>query len=159
MVTIGDFKNKDNEKDTHEAFLSPKVGDMFHEMFSYWFTVFEIDSLGVIKIWEHHQKTIRIFKDSDQYRESFAYGTIPGYFVRLYERGKDVSKILEYIVSSDFSAVVREQSKENLSRLEEQYQSLLLDKCRYVTKLEEIESKILDVKSKLYKECGELNEP
>jgi hypothetical protein len=92
------FVNLDASMDaTREAFADPQVGDRFQEMYSFWVFVVRVDGQHVTTLEASPPCTVpddgklRHFATHEQYREAYRYGTNPGYWVRLADRGNDVS--------------------------------------------------------------------
>lgn len=81
---------------TAEAFRYPQVGDYFTEIYAYYFFVLEVTTTRVLimevfppcTIPEEGKLTVL---SRVGYRSRFAYGTQPGYWVRLIRRGVDVT--------------------------------------------------------------------
>jgi len=83
---------------TAEAFSDPKVGDRFHEMYSYWVYVIGIDGEQITTFESGHLPVrhpaagkYRTYPSHEAFRTHFAYDTIPGYWVTLSCRGYDVT--------------------------------------------------------------------
>lgn len=91
------FLDDDNEQDqrTHEAMQNPQVGDRFSEFCSFWIYVIAISGNTVITTEGSPPVTFpEEGKVKAQTREEFiarfAYGSIPGYWIRLADRGNNV---------------------------------------------------------------------
>lgn len=87
-----------DDTSTDEAFADPQVGDRFTEMLSFWVYVIARDdeSFGVAWIELHPPcdapKDGKSYVGSvDAFRQRFAYGSRPGYWVHLHDRGNDVA--------------------------------------------------------------------
>ncbi len=80
---------------TELAFRSPAVGDRFHEMYSFWVYVMAREGDVVTTIEASPPCTfpedgkVRV-QTLDEFRKRFAYGSIPGYWVRFCDSGNDV---------------------------------------------------------------------
>lgn len=89
---------------TDEAFAEPQVGDRFHEMYSFWMYVVHMDGEYVVAMEASPPCTVpddgrlRRFASHDAFRAAYAYGTIPGYWVQLADRGNDVSGWYEQLL-------------------------------------------------------------
>lgn len=87
-------------KATAEAFENPRVGDRFHEMYSFWFYVVDV---GEDSVWtlegsppcEFPKDATLCSYTREQYKQHFAYNGIPGYWVMLADRDNDVDGWLE----------------------------------------------------------------
>lgn len=86
---------------TIEAFATPQVGDVFHEMYSFWMFVVKIwEEQITVHQWGGHPRDPRMLDEArtvtylthEDYRKAYAYNTIPGYTVQLDMRGYDVTK-------------------------------------------------------------------
>ena len=87
----------DPEKEaTERALADPQVGDRFHEMYSFWLYVIRRDGDIVTTMEVSPPATlpddgkVRI-QTVTELRERLAYGNIPGYWVRLRDRGNNVA--------------------------------------------------------------------
>jgi len=86
-----DFKNLDKNDPTDLAMKNPTVGDMFHEMYSYYVVVLKVTDTH-ITIMEANPpcklprdgKTREMARD--EFIEHFSYGSIPGYWVKWHHR-------------------------------------------------------------------------
>ena len=83
------------ENETAEAFENPQVGDRFTEMYTFWMYVVEITDGKIVTMECNGPATmpddgkVRV-QTLDEYRKRFAYESIPGYWVRLVDRGNNV---------------------------------------------------------------------
>jgi hypothetical protein len=90
-----------NKLATIQAFDDPQVGDRFHEMLSYWVYVVARDGeritvMDAIPPCSLPKDGRAIGYDTlEAFRAAFRYPTNPGYWVRLADRGHDVSGWLE----------------------------------------------------------------
>lgn len=89
---------KDSDLATAAAFNAPQVGDSFHEMYSFRMFVVAVEPAGRVAVLTASAPctlpgdgTLRVYPSHDAYRAAFAYGAIPGYWIRLGERGVNVS--------------------------------------------------------------------
>lgn len=90
--------SKDLDTATTEAFADPRVGDSFHEMFTFRMFVIAIEPTGRVAVMTTTPPCtlpadgkVTIYENHDAYRAAFAYNTIPGYWIRLGERGVNVT--------------------------------------------------------------------
>lgn len=94
------FDTKDAKALTAAAFDDPQIGDLFTEMLAYWVYVVARDGDTVTTMEASAPCTfprdgkIKIGTVAE-FKDRFAYKTIPGYSVRLYSRGNDVSGWLD----------------------------------------------------------------
>jgi hypothetical protein len=91
-------------QNTAEAFNNPQPGDRFEEFYTFWVYVLKVDSAGVLT-WQgsghpsgfpegaSYGKFVR-YKSTDEFRESFFSDSSADYWVKLCDRGNDVSKFL-----------------------------------------------------------------
>jgi hypothetical protein len=86
-------------QDTADAMSDPQVGDRFHDMYTFWVYVVDAGSESVTTYEASGHPSqfpdvggkLRFFPTRQAFRASYQYGSIPGYFVRLSDRGNDVS--------------------------------------------------------------------
>lgn len=83
---------------TQAAFSDPRPGDSFHEMFTFRMFVIAVEPEGRVAVMTvtppctlPRDGKVEIYPTHDAYRTAFAYGSIAGYWMRLGERGLDVS--------------------------------------------------------------------
>jgi hypothetical protein len=81
------------EKPTEDAMNDPQVGDRFSEMYNFWMYVVHRDGDTVVTMegsppCEFPNKPVTY--TLDQFKSRFAYGNIPGYWVRLVDRENNV---------------------------------------------------------------------
>lgn len=87
----------DNDKAaTAAAMADPQPGDRFTEMYAFYVVVLRRDGGSVVYMDIHPPCTVpadgKVGKmHVEEFRRRFKYGSIPGYWVRLIERGMDVS--------------------------------------------------------------------
>lgn len=86
----------DNRAATAEAMNDPQPGDRYTEMYAFYLYVLKRDG-GMITFMEANPPC-KIPRDgkvgrlpADEFRKRYAYGSIPGYWVRLLDRGNDVT--------------------------------------------------------------------
>lgn len=90
----------EREKLTLAALDSPRVGDRFTEMLSFWVYVIGIDgdtittTEGSAPVIFPDEGKVRV-QTKEEFKTRFLYKTIPGPWVRLDARGKDVKGWLE----------------------------------------------------------------
>lgn len=89
------FPNADKlEADTEAAFADPQPGDAFDEFASRWVVVVGRagDRVAWLNVWgggrEGYVGTV------DEFKSMYAYESVPGYSVKLWRRGKDVTGLL-----------------------------------------------------------------
>jgi hypothetical protein len=89
---------KDSDAATAAAFADPQVGDSFHEMFTFRMFVIAVEPAGRVAVLTvtppctlPDDGTLEVYPSHDAYRAAFAYGTIPGYWIRLDERGLNLA--------------------------------------------------------------------
>lgn len=82
--------------DTEAAFEDPRVGDRFSEMFAFWVCVVDVgaQSVTVMQGGGHPSRfpgrlKVRAFPTRAAFRKAYAYP--PGYWVKLEDRGNDVT--------------------------------------------------------------------
>lgn len=82
---------------TAEAFGDPQVGDRYHEMYSVWWYVVAVEPEGRIAIMKGvppctlpTDGTVAVFSSHREFRKYFEYGSIPGYWASLADRGNSV---------------------------------------------------------------------
>lgn len=86
----------DKRAATVAAMDDPQPGDRYTEMYAFYLYVLKRDS-GMITFMEanppcripHDGKVGRL--PADEFRKRYAYGSIPGYWVQLLDRGSDVT--------------------------------------------------------------------
>ena len=88
-------ENDWSELATEWAFKNPKVGDRFHEMYSFWVYVVAVRGnwVGIMEAagpCELPKDGKVSFMTKDDFREKYAYGTIPGYSIRFHDHDNDV---------------------------------------------------------------------
>jgi hypothetical protein len=94
MFTTPETEKRDRL--TAEAFANPRVGDRFHEFFSYWVFVVAIEGDRVMVMTASSPATlpdegeIKVFESHDAYRQHFAYRSMSGYSVTLAGRDTNV---------------------------------------------------------------------
>ncbi len=80
-----------DNKETIEAFKTPKPGMRFSEMYAHWVYVMAVSKKGAIsvKTFSGHPANpytesiqYKIFDSAKDFRKAYAYGTIDGYYVR-----------------------------------------------------------------------------
>ena len=81
-----------SKQETAEAFDDPCAGDMFHEMFSHWVLVLHRDGDRIAWMTAGGGQTIHDDGKTTvgtvaQFKQKYAYGSIPGYWVMLSRRG------------------------------------------------------------------------
>lgn len=86
---------------TDEAFKNPRVGDRFHEMYSFYVYVVGLDGDRIFTLEASPPCTLpddgKLREQTLQdFRTRFHYGTIPGTWVHLADRSNDVSGWLEH---------------------------------------------------------------
>jgi hypothetical protein len=88
----------DSDLATVASFDDPQPGDSFHEMFSYRMFVIAVEPAGRVAVLTvtppctlPADGTLKIYESHDAYRAAYAYGSIPGYWIRLDERGVNVT--------------------------------------------------------------------
>lgn len=88
----------DSDTATAAAFADPKVGDSFHEMFTFRMFVIAVEPAGRVAVMTvtppctlPDDGTVKVYESHDAYRAAFAYGTIPDYWIRLDRRGVNVT--------------------------------------------------------------------
>lgn len=81
----------DRESRTNEAMENPRPGDLYSEMCKFWVRVRSVT--GSVIVEEFIQKkqgwVERSFPSLDDFKKAYAYGSIPGYWISLHERGTD----------------------------------------------------------------------
>jgi len=96
-----EFGGKTRREATAEAFESPRAGDVFSEMCSFWVRVLEVLPSCIVVL-EHigpfnsrtpedRDQTLKVFSTVEDFRKKYSYGSIQGYWVSLMWRGQDVS--------------------------------------------------------------------
>jgi len=92
------------KRETSEAFNDPKAGDRFEEFYTCWVYVLKTDG-GKILTWQgsghpsgfpnvaHHGRFVE-YESIESFQKAFSYGTTEGYFVKLCDRGNDISRFL-----------------------------------------------------------------
>lgn len=90
----------DNRLATEQAFADPQVGDRFHEMYSYWIYIVARVGKWVCIMEAHPPCTLPndgkvSWSTVSEFQNRFAYKSIPGYCVRLSDRGNNVHGWLE----------------------------------------------------------------
>lgn len=90
------FENEQGDKATAEAMDDPRIGDRFSEFYSFWLYVVDRDGDHITTMEAsppcEFPKDAKLAKYSlVDFRKRFAYGSIPGYSIRLVDRGNDVS--------------------------------------------------------------------
>ena len=106
-----------NQRDTAAAMADPQVGDRFHDMYSFWVFVVDVgtESVTTYEASGHPSEMpdiggkLRIFTTRDEFRASYRYGSIPGYYVRLADRGTDVSGWVRRVTDSSLSVFPEEK--------------------------------------------------
>lgn len=97
MAEMNDYEKM--KAATDEAFKNPKVGDVFHEMYSYMFWVLEVTDLFVVvaeRIRDGFPETGTITAiPRNKYDRHWAYESMPGYTVMLMQRDQPVEWIKE----------------------------------------------------------------
>ncbi len=86
------------QEPTVAAFSDPKPGDRFHEMYSFWMYVLEVapDGGEVVAMHAHPPCTLpgdgllKVYASAAEFREAYAYKSIPGYTCRLADRGNSI---------------------------------------------------------------------
>ena len=91
----------DPQKDaTHEAMATPAIGDRFHEMYSFWMYVVAVEGDTVTTMEASppcefpKDATVRV-QSVAEFQARFRYNSIDDYWIRLADRGNDVSGWLE----------------------------------------------------------------
>lgn len=86
------------EDATVAAFADPQAGDSFHEMFTFRMFVIAVEPGGRVAVMTvippctlPRDGKLEIYPSHDAYRAAYAYGTIPGYWIRLDGRGVNVA--------------------------------------------------------------------
>lgn len=82
-----------NAVDTALAFDSPRQGDLFHEMYSFWMVILHVSKKRIIVMEGNilpESGKVRIFESDAEFRKTYRYETIPSYWVRLSKRGLNV---------------------------------------------------------------------
>lgn len=126
----------DPDHATAVAFDDPRPGDRFHEMFSWWVIVVEVEDGRVSALegpgplnWERgrlqgggelvepfqERAQVREFASVEAFKAAYAYGTIPGYSVVLADRGNDVTIAREHIRAARAAAPEAEMPAEHPS--------------------------------------------
>lgn len=89
---------RDEERRTVEAFGDPQPGDHFDEMCSFHVFVVAVEPQGRVAVLEASPPCtlpgdgkLRIFTTRDEFRAAYAYGSIPGYSVRVSRKRANVS--------------------------------------------------------------------
>jgi len=80
---------------TEQAFADPRPGDSFHEMYSFRMFVVAVEMEGRVAVLTvsslpctlPRDGKLEVYPSHDAYRAAFAYRSIPGYWIRLAERG------------------------------------------------------------------------
>jgi hypothetical protein len=88
--------NDETADRTAEAFDAPRVGDRFQEMYTFWLYVVAIEPKVVVLRGSapitFPDGAERVEYDTvEDFRKAYAYGSIPGYWVRLTDRDNDVT--------------------------------------------------------------------
>lgn len=88
----------ESDRLTAAAFDDPQPGDRFHEMCSFWMYVVAVEPDGRVAVLTAsppctlpRDGKLKIHPSRDAYRAHWAYGSIPGYAIRLADRGNDVT--------------------------------------------------------------------
>lgn len=94
------FGGQENHALTAAVFDDPRVGDLFTEMLAFWVYVVARDGDTVTTMEASAPCTFPrdgkiVTGTLDEFRNRFAYGSIPGYWVRLHSRGNDVAGWLD----------------------------------------------------------------
>lgn len=84
-----------SKEDTEAAFDNPKVGDRFHEFYTFWMYVVEVEPKVIVR---RGSAPIRFPDGADRveydsledFKRAYAYGSVPGYWVRLADHHNDV---------------------------------------------------------------------
>lgn len=81
------FWNDEKDQETDRAMRTPRVGDRFTEMYSYWVYVLKVNRNRIIYMEAHPPcelpKDGKVIESSiGDFRDRFSYGNIPGYWVR-----------------------------------------------------------------------------
>ena len=90
------FEDEEREKRTEQAMNDPQPGDRFSEMYAYWMYVLERNGDTVVIMDANPPCTlpedgeVKIMT-LDDFKEEFAYNTIPGYWITLIDRENNVS--------------------------------------------------------------------
>lgn len=89
---------KDSDAETASAFEDPQVGDSFHEMYSFRMFVVAVERDGRVAVLTAsppctvpNDGKIEVYPSHDAYRAAWSYESIPGYHIRLDQRGVNVS--------------------------------------------------------------------
>jgi hypothetical protein len=89
---------KDNDAATEAAFADPQVGDAFHEMYTFRMFVIGVEPGGRVAVLTvtppctlPNDGTLKVYESHGAYRSAFAYRSMPGYWIRLDERGINVT--------------------------------------------------------------------
>lgn len=83
--------------ETAEAFANPRVGDRFHEMWSFWMYVVAINGDEVVTMTLcppgelPRDGKVERYVTADQYRAAFQYKSMAGYWITLDSRDNDIS--------------------------------------------------------------------
>lgn len=101
---------------TAEAMNAPAIGDRFHDMYTFWVYVLDIgaESVTTYEVCGHPSTfpgiggKLRVFATREEFRKAFQYGSIPGYYVTLEDRGNDVSGWLHSVASGSVSVLPEE---------------------------------------------------
>lgn len=69
---------------TAEHMAHPRIGDRFHEMYSYWVHVVAVEPQIVVECYSPpvQQPKKRTFATVEDFKRAYAYGSIPGYTVQ-----------------------------------------------------------------------------
>lgn len=108
-------------QDTNTKFSSKKleIGDIFSEIHSSWIHILDIKENGEILSLETEPSIpdrIVVYKNFNDFEQSFKYGTIPGYSINY--MGKDINRTKrKFKMYYDNTKEVDSKLKENLNNL------------------------------------------
>ena len=98
VIQIGRPESRQAEEATVAALRDPRVGDEFHEMFSFWVLVLDVTPTRVLwfevagKGWDGKARVA----SRDEFYKHFLYGSIPGSWMSLNRRGLDFKDLAEH---------------------------------------------------------------
>lgn len=103
---------------TAAAMGDPRLGDRFHDMYTFWVYIVDLGSESVTTYEvSGHPSTfpdvggrLRVFPNRAEFRKSYQYGSIPGYWVTLCDRDKDVSGWVQRLMANEAVACVHPEA-------------------------------------------------
>ena len=90
------WSDKEGADATDAAIKDPRAGDRFHEMYAFWIYVVHVEGDTVVTMeasppCEFPKDGNVVVQTREEFKLRLSYGVIPGYWVRLADRGNNVA--------------------------------------------------------------------